>query len=107
MKVLDALTWVIYLALYFALLYLISGCSVGTAELGTHRTISVEKKPYRITLSGDIKPEDYNMTVQFLEFLAQQKFRDTNLTDVKIEVHGSQNTTHVLPVAPITASPDE
>jgi len=107
MKFIDVLVIVIYYVLFVALVYLVSGCSVGTIEFGTHRTISVEKKPYRITLSGDIKPEDYNMTAQFLEFLEQQKFRDTNLTDVKIEVHGSQNTTHVLPVAPITASPDE
>ena len=77
-----------------ALMFGLQGCAIWGIEFGVHRTVMVEKAPYRVVVSGDIQPEDYAETKRLLDFLHNQKYRDRNFTDVTVAVNGSQNTSH-------------
>ena len=75
------------------LLLLITGCSMFGIQFGTHRTVAIEKPPYRVVLSGDIKESDYKAAKTILDRLSHKRYRNHKFEPIKIEVYGSQATT--------------
>ena len=77
------------------ILLLITGCSMFGIEFGTHRTLTVEKSPYRVTLSGDVQKDDYKAAKAILQFLSHKRYRNHKFEPIKVEVYGSQSTKHI------------
>jgi len=77
-------------------LLIATGCSFFGIELGVHRTITVEKKPYRVVMSGDIQKNDKVYVREVLQFLRDKKFKETKMEAIKIEVYGTQSTEHKI-----------
>jgi hypothetical protein len=73
---------------------LLNGCAFMGIEFGTHRTISVEKSPIRVVLSGDITHEDYVFAHDMVDVLSKLRYRDHNFTSVEIHVSGHHTTQH-------------
>jgi len=81
--------------IFLVALLITTGCSFFGVELGVHRTITVEKKPYRVVMSGDIQKNDKVYVKEVLQFLRDKKFKETKMEAIKIEVYGSQSTKHI------------
>ena len=91
----DWTIWIVFYALFVLLIALtVSGCSAFGIEFGTHRTVAIEKSPYRIVISGDIQEKDKPFVKDMLLFLEQQKYRDHNFTAIKVQVTGAETTIH-------------
>ena len=82
--------------MFLATLLIATGCSFFGIELGVHRTLTVEKKPYRIVMSGDIQENDKKYVKEVLQFLKDRKFKETKMEAIKIEVYGTQSTEHKI-----------
>ena len=77
------------------LLLLVTGCSMFGIEFGTHRTVAIEKPPYRVILSGDIKDSDYKAAKVILDRLSHKRYRNHKFEPIKVEVYGTQATKHI------------
>ena len=96
----DKIDWTIWIAFYALFVLLIaltvSGCSAFGIEFGTHRTIVVEKPPYRMVISGDIEQSDYDQANKMLDKLRKEQYIDHNFTATSVRVIGSQQTVHQI-----------
>jgi len=78
--------WIVALSI---IIYL-SGCSALGIDLSEDRTIAIQKSPYLIVISGDLKREDQIFINSTIRQLANEKYIDHNFTAIKVGVIGSE-----------------